>query len=561
VTSEVVGPDVARTGTDGADAARKWWVVVAMSGVMIILTLDFFGLTVALPAIGHDLNASTSTLLWTVNGYLLAFVAPMIAIGRLADIVGRRKIALIGIVLFVIGSIGCAVAPTDVFLICARVVQGIGGGSIFTVSVSIVNNAFPPDDRAKALGIWSGVGLAGSAIGPFVAGVLTQYASWRWFFFLNVPIGVITFGLTLRYVDESRDESFTGGIDWTGFVLLTTGFVPLIFGMQQAAESGWSSPLVFGPIVLGVGLLAAFAWSELHMRSRLPLVEFSLFRDARFAGANVVAFIGNWMFGSILFFLTLYLQNVLNLDALETGMVFLVFSVPLVAMSPIGGRMVERYGAQQLMAIGMALVGAGVTCFAFIDTDTGVGLVVIGLVLAGFGQGFAYNLSNTAGMESMPDEKAGVASGVLQTSRLMGIVVGLALSGALFKSFENRQLFSDFHAATGRLLSSSNRSEVRGLLSGSDEARQRLAQLGHHSQSIIDKVVDQAFVHGLRAVMVLSLVLCALAIWPALWGRTVPAGREGRHPRFAHPHWALTWRRTRRPEVATTGPPVGGTAN
>ena len=489
----------------------------------------------------------------------------MIAIGRLADIVGRRKIALVGVVLFVIGSIGCGFAPTDVFLICARVVQGIGGGAIFTVSVSIVNNAFSPDERAKALGIWSGVGLAGSAIGPFVAGILTQYASWRWFFFLNIPIGIATILLTLRFVPESRDESFTGGIDWTGFVLLTSGFVPLIFGLQQAAESGWSSPLVFGPVVVGIVLLTAFAVAELRLRSRTPLVEFSLFRDVRFAGANVVAFIGNWMFGSILFFLTLYLQNVLDLDALEAGLVFLVFSIPLVAMSPVGGRMVDRFGAQQLMAVGMVLVGLGVGCFAFIDLDTGLLLVIVGLLLAGFGQGFAYNLSNTAGMEAMPDEKAGVASGVLQTSRLMGIVVGLALSGALFKSFENRQLFSDFHDSVGRALTAANRSEVRGLLSGSDEARHRLAQLGHQAQGTIDHIVDQAFVHGLRAVMVLSLVLCALAVWPALWGRTSHAAAKapaGHHPRFAHPHWALTWRR-RTPAGAAVGggPPGGGTTN
>src|SRR5262249_7273852 len=157
---------------------------------------------------------------------------------------------------------------------------------------------------------------------------------------LNVPIGIATFLLTIRYVEESRDETFTGGIDWAGFALLTGGFVPLIFGLQQGAESGWSSPLVFGPMVFGILLLVAFAVVERRMKTRPPLVEFSLFRDIRFAGANIVAFVGNWMFGSILFFLTLYLQNVLDLDALETGLVFLVFSVPLVAMSPIGGRMV-----------------------------------------------------------------------------------------------------------------------------------------------------------------------------------------------------------------------------
>jgi MFS family permease len=231
--------------------SRKWWVVVAMSGVMILLTVDFFGITVALPRIGDDLDASTTTLLWTVNAYLLAFVSPMIAIGRFADIFGRRKVALIGIVLFVGASAACAGAPTDLFLIAARIVQGVGGGIISTVSVSIVNNAFPPDERAKPLGIWSGVGLAGSALGPFLAGVLTEFASWRWFFFLNVPIGITTFVITVAVVEESRDPTFTGGIDWAGFATLTVGFVLLILGLQQSGNEGWTAPVVLGPILFG----------------------------------------------------------------------------------------------------------------------------------------------------------------------------------------------------------------------------------------------------------------------------------------------------------------------
>jgi EmrB/QacA subfamily drug resistance transporter len=513
-------------------ANRKWWVVIAMSGVMIILTLDFFGLTVALPAIGKDLDASTNTLLWTVNAYLLAFVSEMIVVGRLADIVGRRKICLIGITLFVIGSAACGFAPTDIFLIGARVLQGVGGGIIFATSVSIVNNAFPADERAKALGVWSGVGLAGSALGPFVAGLLTEYASWRWFFFLNVPIGIATALLTLRVVDESRDVTFSGGIDWRGAVLLVFGFAPLILALQQSAESGWTSPVVLVPIAIGVALLATFCVVELRAEGRQPLVEFGLFRDMRFAGASVVAFIGNWMFGAILFFLTLYLQNVLDLDAFEAGLVFLTFSIPLVVMSPVGARMVPRYGAQVLMAVGMALVGAGMLCFAFIDTSTGVPLVVVGLFVAGLGQGFAYNLSNTAGMEAMPDEKAGVASGVLQTARLMGIVVGLAISGSLFKLLENRRLFSLFQAGA---LSSGEKGEVRGLVSGSDAAVQRLHDFTAVSQTRIESFVDQAFVHGLRAVMILGVLLCVLCIWPALWGRR--EATAGARAPVAHPLW------------------------
>jgi EmrB/QacA subfamily drug resistance transporter len=527
---------------------RKWWVVIAMSGVMILLTVDFFGITVALPRIGDDLDASTSTLLWTLNAYLLAFVSPMIAIGRFADIFGRRKLALVGIVLFVAASAACAGAPNDLFLIAARIVQGVGGGIIFTVSVSIVNNAFPPEERAKALGIWSGVGLAGSALGPFVAGILTEFASWRWFFFLNVPIGIVTFFITVAAVEESRDPTFTGGIDWTGFATLTVGFVLFILGLQQSGNEGWGSVVVIGPIVVGLVLLGLFVLNELRVKRRVPLVQFSLFRDVRFAGASVVAFLGNWMFGVILFFLTLYLQNVLELDPLAAGVVFLAFSVPLVGMSPVGGRLVSRFGSQDLMAVGMALVGVGMFFFVLIDADSGIGLTLIGLVIAGFGQGFAYNISNTAGMESMPDEKAGIASGVLQTARLMGIVIGLAISGSLFSSLENRELLTQVQAKGA---TSAEASDVRNLLSGSEGAEQHLESLPGAARNLIEEITDIAFTHALRYVMLLSVILCALAIWPALWGRRKPAP-TGEHPKTAHPLWASLWRRHHRVPAGST---------
>ena len=521
-------------------ANRKWWAVVAMSGVMIALTLDFFGLAVALPEMGQDLDASTETLLWAMNAYLLAFVAIMIPVGRLADILGRRKIVLAGIVVFVVGSALCVVAESDIFLICARVLQGVGGGTIFATSVSVVNNAFPPEERAQALGIWSGVGLMGSALGPFVAGVLTEYASWRWFFFLNIPIGIAVIVITLISVEESRDESFTGGIDWWGFVTLTLGFAPLIFGIQQGAQSGWSSPEVIAGIVVGAGFLLAFVLVELRLKKRPPLVEFALFRDIRFAGAACTAFLGNWQFGTILFFLTLYLQNVLDLSPIEAGLVFLTFSIPLVVMSPIGGRMVARYGAQVLMSIGMALIGVGVAVFALLDTDSGIGLVIVGLLLAGFGQGFAYNLSNTAGMEAMPDEKTGVASGVLQTARLMGIVIGLALSGAVFRMLENDELTSKL-ASEGRGLTASDEETIRGLLSGSDAARQQLAQLATSTRDVVDEIVDSAFVLGQRGVMILGVIVCALGAWTALWGRRRTAAEQPVH-RVGHGFTLAHWR-------------------
>ena len=528
---------------------RKWWVVVAMSGIMVLLTLDFFGLTVALPKIGVDLHASTETLAWAVNVYLLAFVSPMVAVGRLADIVGRRKVALVGVVLFVTGSIFCGFSTSAAFLISARLVQGLGGGVIFTTSLSIVNDAFPPEERAKALGVWSGVGLLGSAVGPVVAGVLTQEASWRWFFFLNVPVGVAVIVLSLLAVEESRDEGYEGGIDWAGFVTLTFGFVPLIYGLQQGAQSGWTSPKVIAGMAVGVVLLAVFVVVELRERRHPPLVEFSLFRDPCFTGASAVAFFGNWQFGAILFFLTLFLQEILLKAPLIAGLVFLTFSIPVVVLSPIGGRLVPKYGSQVLMAIGMALVGAGMLVFAFLKADFGVAVVVLGLVVAGLGQGFAYNISNTAGMEAMPDEKAGVASGVLQTARLMGIVIGLALSVALFRGFENQSIIKEADRANGPVpVTAHDRTVIRNVLSGSQAARQQVKAMQVPTQTEVTSIVNDSFTKGLQAVMLLGAGLSFLSVWPALWGRR-RVRAEGRVHRRAHGFSPAHWHP--RPEPVT----------
>ncbi len=303
-------------------------------------------------------------------------------------------------------------------------------------------------------------------------------------------------------------------------------------------------------ITVGVVLLAVFVMVELRTRRHPPLVEFSLFRDPRFTGASAVAFLGNWQFGSILFFLTLYLQEILLKNPIEAGLIFLTFSLPLVVMSPIGGRLVPRFGSQLLMAVGMALIGVGMVVFAFLDAGSGIGVVVVGLVIAGLGQGFAYNLSNTAGMEAMPDEKAGVASGVLQTARLMGIVVGLALSVALFRGLENRQVIQGIDRANGPApVTAQQKDDIRSLLSGSADARAELGKLANPGQAQVTGIVDDAFTSGLRGVMLLGAGLSFFGVWPALWGRR-RVRTEGRVHRRAHGFSPAHWRPSRPAEPA-----------
>jgi len=495
---------------------RRWWVATAMSLVMVLLTLDFFGLAVCLPRIGEDLRASTGTLLWTMNGYLLAFSSPIIAVGRLADILGRRKVCLGGIVLFVVGSALCGIARSDEWLIAARVLQGIGGGTIFATALSIVSNAFPPEQRGMGIGVWSGVGLVGSAVGPFVAGLLTQLASWRWYFFINVPIGVAAILLTLAAVKESRDETFAGKIDFTGFATLTTGFVFLTLGLQESSQYGWGSALVIGSLIVAAVLVALFVRIELRVKD--PLVEFGLFRNARYAGACGVAFLGNWTFGTILFFLTLYFQEIRGLGPIGAGSIFLLFTVPLVIMSPVGGRLVTPLGTNTLMAAGMTLVSAGVFFFVLIGPATGWAIVVLGLVVAGLGQGFAYPISQDAGIEAISEQKAGIASGVLSSARLMGIVVGLAISGSIFRSLENSSLLKAANAAGARL-SAADTAEIKNLLSGSEGAEHTLSALARGIADRIEAVTNASFVHGLRGVMILALAVSILGIPFSLLGR------------------------------------------
>ena len=289
---------------------RKWWTMVAITLTLIPVSVSFSGLTVALPTIGTDLHTSTADLQWMVTAYLLAFAAPTVAAGRLADIFGRRRVLLIGTIVFMVASVACGLAQDEWWLIAARVVQGLGASALFAPSLSIVSNAFPPEERSKGVGAWASVGGVGAAAGPLVGGFLTDAVSWRWLFFVNVPIGLLAIFLTVAAVRESRDETVGRHVDLVGLVSLTAGLTALVLALHQSGTSGWGSPVVIGSLVAAAVLLTLFVFVEPRLRD--PLVELGLFRDRGYLGAIAVAFAQNFGFGAILFFLVLYIQHVLG---------------------------------------------------------------------------------------------------------------------------------------------------------------------------------------------------------------------------------------------------------
>ena len=353
----------------GADDARKWWIVGAVSLVFLPLIIDFYGIVVALPSIGRDLNSSTTSLAWTVNAFMLGMAGPLVVVGRLGDLLGRRRVMLAGLALFGAASIACGLAQAEWQLVAARAVQGVGSAMLFALGLSIVSNAFPPEQRSVGIGILGAVGGVGSAIGPLVGGFFTQALSWRWFFFVNVPVIAIATVLTLAKVEESKDETAARSLDLPGAIAVTAGFVLLVLGIQQIQIAGWASLPVVGSLLAGALLILAFVAFE--RRSKAPLVDLRLFRNADFLGPATVAFLANYVFGASMFFVTLYLQFILGYDPVRTGLFFLMFSVPFVLVGAISGKVDQRIGLRQALAAGMLWLALAFALLALIEPASG----------------------------------------------------------------------------------------------------------------------------------------------------------------------------------------------
>ncbi|MFO0998687.1 MAG: MFS transporter [Alphaproteobacteria bacterium] len=505
--------------------SQKWWIVGAMASPVLLICIDFYGIIVALPTIGDAFGADSELLEWTINGFFLGFAAPLVAVGRLADIVGRRRIVLLGSLLFALASAFCGFAEDAAALIGGRALQGIASALMFSASLSIVSNAFTKEERGHGIGVWSAIGLLGSAIGPVVGGLLTEDLSWRWFFYVNLPVAAAGIALTLLVVPESRDESAPRAIDLPGFVLVTAAFVGIVLGLQLSSRLGFGSPVVLGSLAVGALLLALFVVVE--ERTANPLVQFTLFRGHDYLGGSAVGFIANYAFASLTFFVTLYLQDILRASPDRTGAVFMTFSVPLVATSLLVGWAQRLWGVRLPMAVGMVLVAASFLFITGVTPSEGVDLVVAALVISGFGQALAYNISTNAAMSAIPEEKAGAASGVLSSLRMLGLVMGVAVTGALFNGLEQAKLEQDMTAA-GVNFSAMDKVEIRGLLSGTHDAKERLSALAPDLANRMEAIVGDAFVHALTISMVVSCLVTMAGVGACFLVRA-PAPKRGQH--------------------------------
>jgi EmrB/QacA subfamily drug resistance transporter len=423
------------------DDNRKWWTLGAMCFALFMVMLDNTVVNVALPSIQRDLHAELSALEWVVNGYTLTFAVLIATGGRLGDIFGRRLMFLAGVIIFAVTSATAGLAQDPAMLIGSRAVQGIGAALMMPATLSIITHTFPAAERGRAIGIWAGVSALALSIGPVVGGFLTEYVSWRAIFFINLPVAVGAVIATVFAVTESRDETVDRRVDYPGVISLTAGLTAIVLALIEGNNWGWGSPEIIGLLAGGVIGLAVFVAIEL--RVAVPMVEFGLFRTRQFIGTNLVAFIVTFAMMGTFFFMAIYMQDILGYSALEAGVRFLPTTMVIAVIAPISGRLADRLGPATPMSAGLAILAVAMFMFAGIDTSTTYSGLLIPFILMGIGIALIMSPMSTAAMNAVSVQKSGVASGVLQMSRMVGASVGVAATGAIFQA----QLGSGFNPA------------------------------------------------------------------------------------------------------------------
>ena len=412
------------------DANRPWWALFGACTGLFVLMLDSTIVTLALPVIRKDLDASASGLQWVINAYLLVIAALVVTAGRLGDMFGRRRLFTAGLLGFTAGSVLSGAAWSQDVLILGRIVQGVGAATLLPLSLAIVCDAFPVEQQPRALGIWAAISAIALGVGPLIGGVLVDL-DWRLIFWINVPILAVGVWVMLIAVRETRDETATRELDYAGLLLLAGALTALVLPLAEASIWALGSPqslLLF----LAAAIMFVGFWLVEH-RVRQPIVDFELFRNGPYFGATAAAFGLVGAYWSLMFLQPQYLETTLGHSATSAGILILPVTVPMIALSPLAGRLMARFGARSLMTAGMACGLAGLVILTQITKTSGYPLVFPGFLLFGIALGLVYAPMSTAAMAAMPREKSGVASGVLAMNRVLAGAVALALTGAVFQ--------------------------------------------------------------------------------------------------------------------------------
>jgi EmrB/QacA subfamily drug resistance transporter len=490
--------------------ARKWWTLGAVSVATFMLLLDITVVNTALPAIQRDLGGSFSDLQWVIDAYALSLAALVLTAGSLADRLGRKRVFTAGLGIFSLASLLCALSPDPTFLNLSRALQGVGGAIMFAVSLALVAQEFKAGaERGMAMGIYGAtIGIA-VAIGPLVGGLLTDGLGWQSVFLLNVPIGAAAIAVTLWQVRESRDPNATK-IDWPGLVTFSTALFLLVLGLVRGNDDGWGSTTIVS-LFAGAGvLLAAFATIETRVTE--PMLPLSLFKRRAFTGVQLAAFAVSGSMFALFLYLTLYLQNYLGYSPIGAGARYLPITVASFIVAPLAGMALAKVHARYLLGAGLAATGVGLILMSGLNSGSTWTALLAGFIVSGAGVGLLNPVIADVALSVVPKERSGMAAGINDTFRQVGIAVGIAAWGAIF-------------LGTG----ASKAQEVAGGTLGHDQARglveaassgglhQALAGVPAQSQGVMRDAAQQGFLHGMNEIIVLGAILCFVGSVVSLW--------------------------------------------
>lgn len=420
------------------ESSRKWWVLAAMGAILGVILLDETVVGVALPTIQVDLDMSEVVSHWVVNIYMLVLAGLAAAAGKLGDIVGHKALMNTGLAIFGLASLACGFAESDVWLIAARGVQGVGAAIIFPSSVAMVTIAFLEEQRGVAIGTYGAVGTVFLALGPFVGGFLTDVASWRWIFWINPPVVLAVALIVLVTWIEPPRSGETQRIDWIGLVLLVGGLSMVIFGTMEGPVWGWANPAIISVLAAGAVLLVAFVFVE--RRRAAPLIEVNLFANPTFAACNLIMFTAQYSKMALFVFGALFLEDILKMTPLVAGAALLPAVVPQPFLAPFTGSIADRFGARGPSLAGLLLLLGGLV-FVWAGVASGsYTLMFPGLTLWGLSMCFLFVPTQRAVMNAVPPQKQGQAGGISMSSQLLGSTVGMAVCSTLFLTTNDFQV-------------------------------------------------------------------------------------------------------------------------
>ncbi len=479
-------------------ADRKWWTLTAVSVATFMLLLDITIVNVALPSIQRALHSSFSDLQWVVDAYALTLAAALLVAGSVADLIGRRLVFVIGLVVFSTASLLCGLAANPLMLTSSRALQGIGGAMMFATSLALVANAFRGPERATAFGILGAVIGAAVAVGPLLGGVLTDSFGWEWIFLVNVPIGIVAVAFTLRNVAESRDPS-PSGIDFPGAITFSGALALLVYALIRGNSDGWTSPLILA-FLIGSGV-SLVAFVTIEARRRHPMLDLSLFRKPAFVGASTTAFFIAASMFSMFLYISLYLQDVLGYSPLKAGLVYLPVTLLAFFVAPVVGKLSERTPLRIFLGGGLLIVGIALILMGgrrLGDTWTAL---LPGFILAGIGIGMINPPLSTAAVGVVEPARSGMASGINNTFRQVGFATGIAYLGAIFQSSIQSKLGS---LLAGTPAAAHTSQIAQGVSAGG--SRQVVAAVPPQFRATVSHAANQAFVSSLNELFIIASV-------------------------------------------------------